>query len=135
MKYIARSRGVSHLYAHLVLTPKYRRKVITKAMLERLGELVKDLCEKWQCELMEFNGEPDHVHIVFRYFPQMQLSKFVNNLKSVTSRKIREEFPAEVTKTYGAKKVFWTEAYSLDSCGDAPLDVLRRYVQNQKGCQ
>jgi putative transposase len=103
-------------------------------MLVRLKEIVGDLCLKWQCELLEFGGEPDHIHIVFRFFPQIQLSKFVNNLKSVTSRRIREEFPNEVGAVYGGKKVFWTEAYSLDSCGDAPLDVLRRYVQNQKGC-
>jgi putative transposase len=134
MEYKARSRGVSRLYAHLVLTPKYRRKVITSAMLKRLEEITADLCQKWQCELIEFGGEPDHIHIVFRFFPQIQLSKFVNNLKSVTSRRIREEFPAEVNAAYWGKKVFWTEAYSLDSCGDAPLEVLRRYVQNQKGC-
>jgi putative transposase len=134
MKYQPRSRGVSRLYAHLVLTPKYRRKVITQLMLNRLKEIVADLCQKWQCELLEFGGEPDHIHIVFRYFPQMQLSKFVNNLKSVSSRRIREEFPEEVQKAYRGKPVFWTEAYSLDSCGDAPLDVLRQYVQNQKGC-
>jgi putative transposase len=60
MEYKARSRGVSRLYAHLILTPKYRRKVITSAMLKRLEEITADLCQKWQCELMEFGGEPDH---------------------------------------------------------------------------
>lgn len=135
MDYKPRSRGVSRLYAHLVLTPKYRRRVITQAMLDRLKEIVADLCQKWQCELMEFGGEPDHIHVVFRFFPQIQLSKFVNNLKSVTSRRIREEFSEEVSAIYGGKKVFWTEAYSLDSCGDAPLSVLRKYVQGQKGCR
>ena len=119
-------------------------------MLDRLKELTGELCQKWHCELIEFGGEPNHIHIVFRFFPQIQLSKFINNLKSVTSRKIREEFSEEVTAMYGGKKVFWTEGYSIDSCGDAPLDVLVKYVrtrhlgspqvldmsvQNQAGCK
>ena len=133
MDYKPRSRGVSRLYAHLVLSTKYHYKVITPAMLERLKEIVADLCQKWQCELLECNGEPNHLHIVFRYFPQMQLSKFVNNLKSVSSRRIRQEFEAQVDAVYW-KDVFWSESYSIDSCGNAPLEILRKYVQNQSGC-
>jgi putative transposase len=135
MKHKPRSRGVSRLYAHLVLTTKYRKRVMTAPMLQRLEAIVKDLCSKWQCEWIEFNGEPEHVHMVFRYFPQMQLSKFIDNLKSVSSRRIRQEFEAELRKTYwNWSKGFWNESYSIDSCGDALLEVLRRYVQNQKGC-
>lgn len=135
MKYKPRSRGVSRLMAHLILTPKYRKNVITQPMLNRLKELTDELCQKWHCELIEFGGEPNHIHIVFRFFPQIQLSKFINNLKSVTSRKIREEFSEEVAAVYGGKRVFWTEGYSIDSCGDAPLETLVKYVQNQAGCQ
>ncbi|GET40844.1 IS200/IS605 family transposase [Microseira wollei] len=134
MDYKPRSRGVSRLYAHLVLTTKYRRKVISVPMLERLKEIVADLCQKWQCELLECNGEPEHLHVLFRYYPQMQLSKFINNLKSVSSRRIRQEFEQEVDAVYW-KDVFWNESYSIDSCGDALLTVLRNYVQSQKGCQ
>lgn len=130
--YIARSRGVSRLYAHLVLTPKYRRNVISLEMLERLVQIVGDLCTKWQCELIECNGEPDHLHILFRYAPQMQLSKFIDNLKSVSSRRVRSEFEADLRKVYwNWDKGFWNDSYSIDSCGNAPLPVLIRYVENQ----
>jgi demethylmenaquinone methyltransferase/2-methoxy-6-polyprenyl-1,4-benzoquinol methylase len=95
--------------------PKYSRKVITQSMLDRLGQIVNDLCQKWQCELPEFGGEPDHIHVVFRFFPQMQLSKFVNNIKSVTSRRIREEFPSKVSAVYGSKKVFSQERGTIAS--------------------
>ena len=128
IRYKARSRGVSRLYAHLVLTVKYRKRIITTPMLERLKEIVKDLCSKWQCECIEVDGEPEHLQILFRYFPQMQLSKFVSNIKSVTSRRIRQEFQINL------KSGFWNESYSIDSVGHAPLEVLKRYVENQKGC-
>ncbi len=69
-------------------------------MLSRLQEILLDLCQKWDCKLIEFNGEADHVHLLFQYYPQMELPKFVNNIKSVTSRRLRSEFNEEVDKFY-----------------------------------
>ncbi|MBE9010145.1 IS200/IS605 family transposase [Pseudanabaenaceae cyanobacterium LEGE 13415] len=140
-KYIPRSRGVSNLHAHLVLVTKYRYKVMTPTMLNRLTEIVKELCEKWQCHFIEGNGEGDHYHLVFRYFPQTALDKFIGNLKSVSSRKMNAEFTDHLGKRYYPKisrrtgkktaRTFWNEAYSIDSVGVTKLDVLIKYVQNQ----
>ena len=130
--YIARSRGVSRLYAHLVLVTKYRNDVITPDILLRLQKLSVELCQKWQCDCIDANGEEDHLHVIFRYAPQMQLSKFVNNFKAVTSRKIRNEYDDYLRQFYWDwTKGFWSESYSLDSVGFAPLDVLKKYVENQ----
>ena len=68
-RYIARSRGVSKLYAHLVITNKYRHQLITEPMLDRLKEITQDLCEKWQCECIEVDGEPEHLHPVISLCP------------------------------------------------------------------
>ena len=130
--YITRSRGVSRLYAHLVLVTKYRNDVITPDILLRLQELSVELCHKWQCDCIDANGESDHLHVIFRYAPQMQLSKFVNNFKAVTSRKIRSEYDEYLRSFYWDwSKGFWSESYSLDSVGFARLDILKKYVENQ----
>lgn len=50
--------------------------------------------------MIEFNGEPNHIHLLFQYYPQMELSKFINNIKSVASRRIRSEFTDDVNKVY-----------------------------------
>ncbi len=63
MNYKSTARSVSDLKAHLVLTTKYRKKVIYPAMLTRLTELIQHISQKWGCEVIEFNGEADHVHI------------------------------------------------------------------------
>ncbi len=60
----------------------------------------------------------------------MQLSKFVNNLKTVSSIYIRKEFPAEVQQFY-RKPVFWHGAYFIASCGGVTVEELKRYVQQQ----
>ena len=99
-------------------------------MLERLGVILKDLCEKWQCEFIEGNGEPNHYHLLFRYFPQMKLSDFIGNVKSVSSRRIRSEFPEIVDSVYW-NKVLWNEGYSLDGVGSVNLDILKGYVKSQ----
>ena len=67
MTYKSHSRATSDLKAHLVLTTKYRRKVITAPMLQRLQEICFDLCQKWGCELLEVNAEEDHLHLLFGF--------------------------------------------------------------------
>ena len=109
-------------------------------MLVRLKALMKELCQKWQCEYTESNGEPDHFHLVFRYYPQLQLSKFIDNIKSVSSRRLNQEYdnylrkiypPSINTKTGKESRVFWNESYAINSVGGAKLDDLIKYVQNQ----
>jgi putative transposase len=127
---VSSGRGVSDMKAHLVLTTKYRRKAFTGEMLTRLHEILADLCQKWDCKLIEVNGEEDHIHLLFQYYPQMDLSKFVNNIKSVTSRRIRSEFAEHVNKIYW-KDVLWNESYFIASCGGVTVSVLRQYIEQQ----
>lgn len=127
--YVSHGRSVSDLKAHLVLTTKYRRKVINKAALERLHEIVESLMMQWDCKLVEFNGESDHIYLLFQYHPNITLSKLVNNLKSVTSRRLRQEFP-EIEQSYH-KDVFWNGSYFVASCGGVTISTLKTYIQNQ----
>ena len=71
--FYSRGRSVSDLKAHLVLTTKYRKKVFTSEMLTRLHEITENLLEKWECRLIEINGEEDLVHILFQYHAAMEI--------------------------------------------------------------
>jgi putative transposase len=128
--YQSSARSRCDMKAHLVLVTKYRRKVISVTIMQRLTELVQHLCNRWGCQMIEFNGEADHVHLLFGYYPQLDLSKFVNNLKTVTSRMIRKEFATWVSRFYW-KPVFWNSAYFVASCGGVTVETLKRYVQQQ----
>jgi putative transposase len=103
--FVSKGRSVSDLKAHLVLTTKYRRKVFDAAMLSRLHEIFLDLLVKWDCKLVEFNGEKNHIHLLFQYHPDLQISTLVNNLKSASSRRLRQEF-ADRVDTFYRKDVF-----------------------------
>jgi putative transposase len=128
--FVSSGRAVSDMKAHLVLVTKYRNKAFTAEILNRLHEILHNLCEKWNCKLIEFNGEEDHIHLLFQYYPQMDVSKFVNNIKSVSSRKVRSEFAEHINKFYW-KEVLWSESYFIATCGGVTVSVLRKYIDNQ----
>jgi putative transposase len=123
---------VFSLHVHLVLVTKDRRKVITREMLERLRVIFQETLEKWSCELIEFNGEADHVHLLFQMNPTVQLSKLVNNLKTVSSRLTRRDFRRHLNRIY-RKPVFWHRSYCLVSSGGATIEILRKYIEEQGG--
>ena len=122
---------VYKLKYHLVLVTKYRRKCFTAPMLDRLEEICRELCAKWEVDIEEFGGEADHVHLMLDMHPNIMPSKFINNLKTVSSRLIRKEFSQHL-KEYYWKPVLWTRAYCLITAGGAPLEVLKKYIQNQE---
>jgi len=128
--FVSKGRSVSDLKLHLVLTTKYRRKVFTDGMLTRLHVILEELLIKWDCKLIEFNGEADHVHALLQYHPDLQLSTLIGNIKSTTSRKLRQEF-AEHLRRFYTKNVFWNGSYFVASCGGVTITTLRHYIESQ----
>ena len=84
---------VFRLHAHLIFTPKYRRRVFDGVHIEAMREIFARVCEGFHVELAEFNGESDHVHLLVNFPPNVELSKLVNSLKGVSSRLLRKQFP------------------------------------------
>ncbi len=129
-----RSNSAFRLIYHLVLVTKFRKQSLTAEILDRMRSIMNELLVKWDCELVEFGGESDHVHLLIETHPSVDLSKLVNNIKTVTSRKLRLEFSEHLSKFYwGDKPQFWSGSYAIISVGaPAPLSKLIEYVQNQE---
>lgn len=120
---------VFNMHVHLVFVTKYRRNVFTKAMLNFMRTIFKDICERFDAELIEFDGEGDHVHLLIHYPPKIAISKLVNALKGVSSRRLRTEFK-QIDKYYW-KGVLWSPSYFAGSCGGAPMTIIRKYIEQQ----
>lgn len=114
---------------NLVFCVKYRRKVLTETISQRLKSLVNEIALKFKVKIIEQETDMDHIHILFASKPSVTLSKFINSLKSVSSRMIRKEFP-EVKKVLWKDK-FWSPSYFLASVGQVTLDDVKKYVENQ----
>ncbi|WP_433285473.1 IS200/IS605 family transposase [Micromonospora sp. CA-244673] len=125
---------VSVLHAHLVFVTKFRHRVFGDRHLTRLEEIMRAVCADFECELVEFNGEGEHVHLLVNFPPKVALSKLVNSLKGVSSRRMRQEFPELVPHYYQANKL-WSASYFAGSLDGPPRAVLRQYIaqQNQPG--
>ena len=123
---------VFKLQAHLVFVPKYRRAVISDRVFEVLRHAWEQVCLDFGCELVETGWEPDHVHLLVAYPPKVALARLVNSLKGVSARRVRAARLAEVRgKLWGEH--FWSPSYWAVSCSGAPLEIVKRYVQHQRG--
>jgi putative transposase len=124
------SHAVYLLRLHIVLVTKYRRKVLTPKVLSYAETIFSSILEGWRCRLIEFGGEEDHVHLLIDIHPALNISTLINNLKSASSRRIRNKFPDHIKKFYG-KPVFWHRAYFAGTVGNVTLEIIRRYVEQQ----
>lgn len=121
---------VFNLHVHLVFVAKYRRKVFTKEILDDLRGIFGSVCTDFEAQLVEFDGENDHVHLLVHYPPKVSISKLVNSLKGVSSRMIRKKnHPVIREKLWG--NALWSPSYFAGSCGGAPITIIRQYIEQQ----
>ncbi|MEO3805593.1 IS200/IS605 family transposase [Nonomuraea sp. B1E8] len=116
------------LHAHLVFVTKFRHRVFAGEHLTRLEEIMRAVCAGFETELREFNGEDNHVHLLVDFPPKVALSKLVNSLKGVSSRRMRQEFPELARHYYRASKL-WSGSYFAGSVDGAPISVLNQYIE------
>lgn len=118
------------IHVHLVFVPRYRRKVFDLDALERLRATFAAVCEDFGATLSEYNGESDHVHLLVEYPPRVSVSGLVNSLKGVSARRLRQDRP-DIAKRYW-KGGLWSASYFAASCGGAPIEMLRQYIEQQR---
>ncbi|KLO66496.1 IS200/IS605 family transposase, partial [Enterococcus cecorum] len=87
------------------------------------------ISESYHITLVEWNHDKDHVHIMFKAHPKTELTKFINAYKSASSRLIKRDFPR--VKQFLWKEQFWSKSFCLLTTGGAPIDVIKKYIQNQ----
>lgn len=122
---------VFKMHVHLVFVTKYRRNVFTKEVLDDLKIFFEKVCFDFESELVEFDGEDDHVHLLVNYPPKVAVSALVNSLKGVSSRMIRKKnYPSIKKKLWGG--ALWSPSYFAGSCGGAPIEIIRQYIEQQQ---
>ncbi|MCC0721273.1 IS200/IS605 family transposase [Clostridioides sp. ZZV14-6044] len=129
MKLDSNNHSVFLLHYHLVMCIKYRRKVIDSSISDRLKDIFVDISPNYGVELLEWNHDIDHVHLLFKAKPNTEISKLLNAYKSASSRRIKNEFPS-IRKSLW-KEYFWSKSYCLVTTCGAPLDVVKQYIENQ----
>ena len=119
------------LHYHIIFVIKYRHKVINQNIMERMQDIFSDVLSKWECELMEFGAETDHVHLLVEAHPSLNLSRLIGNLKTVSARHIRKEYAGHL-KPFFWKPYFWSRSYAVTTTGGANLEKVKDYVLSQE---
>ena len=114
----------------MVFLTKYRSRVLDDDALERLRTIFAKVCADFEAQLLEMDGEDDHVHLLVEYPPKVAVSNLVNSLKGVSSRLLRKERP-DIENRYW-KGVLWSPSYLASSCGGAPVSIVRQYIEQQQ---
>jgi putative transposase len=118
-------------FYHLVFVTKYRRDVFTHSMLLRIQAIFQETCQQMDCVLLEFNGEDDHVHILISVPPKLSIAVLVGKLKGKSSYFIRQEFWNQLKQKLWGEHL-WSPSYCCVTCGGAPLDIVKSYIENQR---
>ncbi|WP_107075057.1 IS200/IS605 family transposase [Micromonospora sp. MH33] len=114
---------------HVVWCPKYRRRVLSGGIEERLEHLIGEVVEEKGAWLVALEVMPDYVHLLVEVDPQFGVHKLVKAIKARTSRVLREEFPSLRSRL----PTLWTNSYFVATTGGAPLAAVKEYVEQQKG--
>jgi putative transposase len=93
--------------------------------------IFESVCKDFNAELVEFDGERDHVHLLVIYPPRVAISVLVNSLKGVSSRKLRQKFDVFKKVYWGDKVALWSRSYFAASVGGAPIEILKQYIEQQ----
>lgn len=114
---------------HVIFCPKYRRSVLINNIVPRLKELFIEISEKYDFTILEMEVMPDHVHLLIDCNPQFGIMEVVHKLKGITSNILREEFPELKRKLPS----LWTRSAFIATVGSVSLDVVKQYIEDQKG--
>jgi putative transposase len=121
---------VSLLHAHLVFVTKYRRPVFTDQMLTFCERTMHAVFAEPDVELVEFNGEADHVHLLVAYPPTLAISALVQRLKGRTAHAVRREYTGACVRAR-MRGHLWSPSYFAVPCGGAPLSIIKQYIDGQ----
>lgn len=125
-----RAHSVFLLHVHWVFVNKYRRKVFTKAILDDMRSVFERVCLEQAVLLTEFDGESDHIHLLLNYPPKLSIALLVKQLKGASSRHIRQQGYASIRqKLWGGH--LGAPSYFAGSCGGAPIEIIRQYIEPQ----
>jgi putative transposase len=120
---------VFNCHYHVVFCPKYRRKILTNGIDERLKVLIREYVEKWQQHCIEVEVMPDHVHMLVSCDPQFGIHRLIKFVKGGTAHQLRQEFPELKRKLPS----LWTNSYYVGTTGGVTIETVRQYVVSQKG--
>jgi putative transposase len=123
------SHSLFDLKVHLVWITKYRKPVLYGEEAQRLRDMIRKICAELDVYIVAGNVRRDHVHMLLSYPPQLSISKIVQKIKGITSRKLLQE-SGRLRKEFWGQHL-WARGYFVVSTGNVTEEMIAQYIQNQ----
>ena len=120
------------LQYHLVLVTKYRHPVLEREIKAAVYSSIRDTFRKRGLNILEMNGEADHVHILFEADPFTCPGELVSVVKTQSSRFVRKAYGDTLLKKWYWKPYFWSDSYFITTVSENSLTMVKEYIQNQQ---
>ena len=130
-RYRTNSHSKYDLKVHLIWVPKYRKRVLTGAVAERVRDVLRQISMEHEVHIISGKVSSDHVHMFLSYRPQLALSKLVQYLKGGSSRIMLQEFPRLRKQFWG--RHLWARGYMAISSGNITDEMVQKYIDEQEG--
>jgi putative transposase len=128
-KYHSNGRMIYSCQYHVIFCPKYRRAVLEGEVGDRLKQLIQDKQKEYGYDILDMEVMPDHVHLLLDVDPKQGIVTVVNMIKGYTSHELRNEYPALKSRL----PTLWTHSKFISSVGSVTLEVVKKYIDQQKG--
>lgn len=128
-KYKSDKRLIYSCQYHIIFCPKYRRRVLKNGIDIRMKELLENKQDEYFYNIIEMEIMPDHVHLLLDINPKVGVYQIISKIKGYTSHQLREEFPELKRKL----PCLWTNSNFISTCGSVSLEVVKKYIEDQKG--
>lgn len=129
-KYYSSEHLVFRCSYHIVICPKYRHKILTGKISDRLKEICIEVSKAYDFIIEDIETDKDHIHMIITCNPRFSICKCVSLIKQITAHKLFEEFPyIKRNKLWGGK--FWSRSTFITTVGSVSLEVVKKYIENQ----
>ena len=124
------SHSIYDIKYHICWITKYRYQVLKGNIAIRTRDLIRQICSSMDIQIISGSMGSEHIHLFISVPPNIPVSKAIQKMKGITSRKIQQEFP-EIRKRYWGQH-FWARGYFAVSSGNVTDEMWMEYIRNQK---
>ena len=130
-KYWSGAHTKHRMIYHIVWIPKYRKRVLTGAIADRIKELLQECADVNRWRIDELTIQQDHIHMLIQLRPDLSVSKAVQLFKGKSSYVLRKEFPDLKEFYWGKSDSFWSDGFFVETVGQVSEDKIKEYIKNQ----
>jgi putative transposase len=110
---------------------KYRKKILSPEIAETVKASLINIASKSQFQISEMEVDKDHLHLMIDSNPEISISQIVRRIKQQTTLELWLDHEVFLKRHFWLERTFGSDGYFASSVGNAGIDTVRQYIQNQ----